>query len=221
MGRRQADRKYMADEVKSPFPVHTLDYTAVAGRVPHALTPENLVAIAESKKRFKPIKREVSVAVFDAWSVGVFAVLTTIFSITSPPALLVGIGMGVVAWVEFSMIKRLKKLDPAAPWMLCLNQLGFAGVLILYALYNLMFPDHSSATEIQQAIGGADPQMAAAFTGIEHWVHLGLYLGVIAFAVVFQGGCAVYHYACSAKLKRYVGETAPWILQLHEAGLMN
>jgi hypothetical protein len=201
-------------------PPHPLQYPAPAIAPPHAFTSDHLVAIAEAKKRFAPIRREIGVATFDAWSVAVFAGLTVLFSLTSPPALLVGLGMGVVAFIEFRAIKRLNALDPTAPRTLGLNQVGFATVLILYAAYKLLTPGDQMISADAMEVAAADPQLAASLKSLSATVNLVLYCGVIAFAVIFQGGCALYHFTRTPILKRYVGSTAPWLLQLHSAGLM-
>lgn len=203
-----------------PQPTPVIPYPAPPIPPPHAITPDHLAAMAESKRRFTPIRREISVATFDAWSVAVFAGLTVLLSLGSPAGMFVGLGMGVVAGVEFYGIRRLKNLDPAAPRLLALNQLGFATVLILYGAYNLLFPGPGISAEVQQ-VAGADPEMAAMLTNLGTVINRAVYFGVIAFALVFQGGCALYHFTRTPVLRRYLDSTAPWLLQLHATGVMS
>ncbi|HZZ44149.1 MAG TPA: hypothetical protein VFE58_14525 [Tepidisphaeraceae bacterium] len=199
---------------------HGLEYSSGAGAVPQGFTPEHLVEIAEAKKRFVRIRREISVAVFDAWSVAIFAGITVVCSLGSISGMFVGFGMGVIAFVEFRSIARLRQLDPDAPHALGRNQLVFATVLILYAAYNLLFPGAGLSAEIKDA-AGADPELASTLAGVSDMVNHILYAGVIAFALVFQGGCAIYHYTRTRYLKQYLQETPEWIRKLHSAGLMN
>ena len=128
--------------------------------------------------------------------------------------------MGVVAFVEFRTITRLQALDPAAPRTLGVNQLGFAAVLIIYAGYKLMFPGAGLSDEIKDA-AAADPDMAKTLASLSETINFGIYAGVIVFALVFQVGCAIYHFTRTRVLRRYLDRTPAWILQLHSAGLMN
>jgi hypothetical protein len=183
------------------------------------MSPDHLAAITDARKRFLPIRRQIAVATFDAWTVAAFAGITAAFGVTSPPALCVGLAMGVIAFVEFRAIRQLRELDPAASRTLALNQFAFAAVLILYAAYNLISPGQGVSAEVREVVA-ADPQLGEMLAGFTSLVNRILYLGVIAFAVLFQGGCGIYHLTRVPLVRRYRDSTPPWVLQLHAAGLM-
>lgn len=92
-------------------------------------------------------------------------------------------------------------------------------MLIGYAGYKLLFPSSGISAEAME-VAAADPQLARQLKEFSDLFNLIVYCGVIAFAVIFQGGCALYHFTRTAILKRYLESTAPWLLQLHSAGLM-
>lgn len=184
--------------------------------------PDQLLAIADARARFAPIRRQIALANFDAWSVAIFGGITCAMSLTSVPGLLVGLAMSAVAFVEFRALARLRALDSAAPGTLALNQLALAAVLILYALYSLFLapPSESLRDAIASNPELAQTDIVKSIDSITRLLTVCVYGGVIVVALIFQGGCALYHFRKTPHLRRYVENSPPWILQLHAAGLM-
>src|SRR5439155_20609339 len=77
----------------------------------------------------------------------IFAGLTLLLALAwfSWPAILVGVGLGIVAVNSFRGLHGLRQLSPAAPRLLGFNQLFLACCLILYALWSLYQYSHSPA----------------------------------------------------------------------------
>src|SRR6185503_12458299 len=86
--------------------------TATAAQQTPGLTPDQLRQIADARLRSKKIRKGVSVAMFDGWTVGLFGGLTLLFGMFSPVGALLGAGMIAVAYVELRGAKRMRLLDP-------------------------------------------------------------------------------------------------------------
>ena len=76
---------------KAPAPVQ-----AVQG----GLTPEQLTELADARRRGTKIRRAISVAKFDAWTIAIFAGFTLMSAIFSWSGAVLGIGMVVrISWL--------------------------------------------------------------------------------------------------------------------------
>ncbi len=105
-----------------------------------ALTPEQLEAIGLARHQGRKIGRAASVATFSGWSMACFAGLTLLSGLFffSLPALLLGIGMSVIAYVELRGARRLRRFDLGAPRQLGLNQIALGVLLFGYGLWGLL-----------------------------------------------------------------------------------
>ena len=67
----------------------------------------------------------------NGWSIGFFAAVTLLFDIFSLTALVLGVGMAVVARNEFKSRARILTPNPTGPELLWRNQVGFMALIIL------------------------------------------------------------------------------------------
>jgi len=95
------------------------------------LTEEHLRQLAAARKAARKLRRAITVASFDGWTVGVFAALTLLTGLTDPSGLLMGAGMGAVAFVELRAASRLRRLETGVTRTLGFNQLALAGIFIV------------------------------------------------------------------------------------------
>src|SRR3954471_665037 len=119
-------------------PVIPLAYQAPNYPVQGGLSPQQLAELVEARKRGTKIRRAVSVAKFDAWTIAIFAGLTMLSAIFSVWGAILGIGMGIVAFVEFKGVERLRRLDPTVAKTLAINQCCLGGLLLIYAIYSIL-----------------------------------------------------------------------------------
>jgi hypothetical protein len=183
------------------------------------LTEENLRDLHAAATAMRRIKRTVSIATFDGWSIGIFAVLTWLCGTTDPVNIIMGLGMGAIAAVELTGAKRLRRLDPRAARMLALNQLALASLLIGYAVWRLFAVTHEGATA--SLLGAVDPEvlnMVGPIDALARQISLVLYGGVIAIALLGQGGMALYYATRAKMVAAYVTQTPPWIVEMQRAG---
>ena len=183
------------------------------------LTEAHLRQLAEAAGRARVIRRAAAVARFDGWTVGAFAALTLLFSVGSLSGMLVGAAMAAVATIELRASARLRRFDPDAARTLALNQVALAAALILYALFQI----HAELTGAGPfaAAAGANPQLAQMLRpveGLARLVTLATYGGLIAVALLAQGGLALYYLRRRRHVIDYLAHTPPWVVAVQRAG---
>ncbi len=224
---RQVDKKTMTTQPTSqPFnaPRSLALSTAVsAGDIAAApktdqdhaspLNHKHLEELAKARKRAKKIRRAASVAAFSGWSTLGFGLLTLPFGIFSTVALLLGIALSIIGFVELKGRTQLLSFNPKALKHLALNQVAFACVLIAYAGWSL----YSGLTSPSQIASVAGTQGMAGLENIEsleHLLTLAIYGGLILGTIIFQGGAALYYATRSKYMRRYINNTPQWVLEL-------
>lgn len=182
--------------------------------IPIALTPEQLTALTVGQTLYRPIRRAVFYAKFDGWSVAVFAMLTTVCSLTSPPALILGIGMGVVAWVELREANRLAVGDERSPRRLAINQGALASLLIGYALWQLTHSADSTEMESIRSQLSGDPAAMKLVSTMSELIPRLVYGTLIIVAILMQGGTALYYLSRRKAIDAYLRGTPAWVRAL-------
>ncbi len=185
-------------------------------------TPEQMVQMADARKAMKPIRRAISMAQMDGWTLAIFAGLTVICGISSVTALLVGAALGVIAYIELSNIPRLRQLDPTVAKTLGINQLALAGVLIVYAAFNLLHPSPA----LQNALGksaelknaGLDPSMFKEFDSLGSLLNQLVYGSLLVIAFGVQGSTALFYFRRKKMIETYLALTPDWLLQMQKSG---
>src|SRR5687768_203951 len=93
----------------APRPAAAAPVAAVAA-APPGLSPEQMKQISDARLRSAKIRKGVSVAMFDGWTVGIFGGLTLLGGLFSIVAVALGAGMLAVAYVELRGAKRMRAL---------------------------------------------------------------------------------------------------------------
>ena len=180
---------------------------------PQPLTPEQRQTLEQAGERAKAFTGAAKVAAFNGWSIGFFAAVTVLFGIFSLTALVLGVGMGVVARNEFKGRARTLAPDPAGPELLWRNQVGFMALIIVYCLWSLYLttarPDPQMA-ELTELFGGNLDEVVRSLT-------ITVYVAVIALTALFQGLNARYYFRRIAMIEEYLSETPDWVLELQES----
>jgi len=185
---------------------------------PPPLTPDQLAQLTAARLAGRKIRRAVSVATFDGWTIAIFAALTFLCGLSSPATILLGLGMAVVSYVELTNAAKLRRVDPSAPRRLAFNQLALASMLILYALWSLH--TQSDNKELQSLIASepAAAEMLKSLQPLVQRITVAIYASLIAVAILAQGGTALFYYTRTKHIQAYLAQTPPWILQLQKAG---
>src|SRR5450432_1548775 len=180
-------------------------------------TPQHLAQIVAARVLGVKIRRVISVAKFSGWTIAIFAAITALSGLASPPAFLLGAGMGVIAYFELRGAGEIKRLDRSAPKRLAINQLAFMIMLILYAAYELV-ANLRTPMDLSE-IGNADPQMLQTIREMAKPITIAIYVTIMIAAILGPGLTAVYYYTRTKYIDRYLQETPPWILDLQRAGM--
>jgi hypothetical protein len=139
----------------------------------------------------------------------------------------VGIGLALVAIIEFRAAGKLNRLDDGAARRLALNQILLSLILLTYAAYAFMsaWRDIDPYVRAVEPTLLADPNVATGISNgdftIEQFVRLcvGLVYGALALvALTVQPATALFYLSRRKHLARYIGETPPWIIEMQRAG---
>jgi hypothetical protein len=155
-------------------------------------------------------------ASFDAWTIAICAALSLLTGYDSASGLFISTGLGVVAYVEFSAIKRLRQLIPEAMPQLAYNQFALGGVLIVYAVWSIFGPGRANISEAIDAMGNVDPDVKRQLLDTSTWIIYGALIGV---AVFVQGGTGLYYLSREKRVREYVEQTPEWIKQMQKSGV--
>jgi hypothetical protein len=181
------------------------------------LTPEMQRELHEAKERAGSFVGAAKVAALNGWSVGFFAVVSLLFGLFSLTSFLVGVGLAVVARNEFVGRRRLRSLEPAGLELLWRNQVGFLALIVAYCLWSIFVtvvrPDPQMA-ELTDLLGGGTGELVQSLTVV-------VYVVVITATVVFQGLNARYYYVRTARIRNYVRDTPPWVLDLQRSAVID
>lgn len=189
----------------SPGPSLGLAGTVQAG----PLDERQVAELARAYQRLKPIRRACAFAKFNAWTTAVFAGLSLLFCITgSVVALVMALGLTVVAFNEFRGGSMLRRLSPAGAILLACNQAGFGLLLMGYAAWMLIASSGGPTVSSQLAV--ADPELAAMMESLERLAFVVVYGGVAAVGLIVPGLTALYYLSRGGHLRRYRQETPEW-----------
>jgi hypothetical protein len=194
--------------------------TSTAPALP-VLTPEHLRQINDARLRGAKIRRALSVAKFDAWSVGIFGGLTFLCALASFSlvGLLLGGGMLAVFWIELRAADRLRKLDASTIKTLAVNQLLLGGLLLAYGLYSLWGVYHEHSPIVDELTSMPNVPGVGDAVQLAHLIGAVVYGTLIAVAIFGQGGTALYYHTRRKHLDAYLRETPPWIVDAQRAGM--
>jgi hypothetical protein len=66
-------------------------------------------------------------------------------------------------------------------------------------------------------IAQADPDMARTAKSLTQQVSYGLYGGLILFAILAQGGTALYYFSREKYIRAYLEQTPDWIINMQKS----
>jgi len=183
------------------------------------LSEENLRQLAEARKSLRKIKRAMSVARFDGWTIGIFAGLTVLLGITDWTNIVMGLALGTIATIELLGAKRLGRLEPQATRMLGFNQLVLGAGLMVYAVWR-MHAEMTGHGELAAAVG-SDANLAQAlapYQNLTKQIAVMFYGCLIAIAILGMGAMARYYFSRGKYVQKYLKETPGWIIAMQKTG---
>jgi len=185
-----------------------------------APSPEHLAQLDAARLAIKKIRRAVSVANFDGWTIAAFAAISIVCSLTSPPGILLGLGMTYIAWRELSSGAALRRLDTGALRRLAINQVVLSAMVTLYFGWSL-YSTLAAPGEISGLIGSNSDSTSNLGGDVEqlaHTITIWVYVGLILGSILFQGLTAVYYSSRTKILEDYLATTPQWIIDYQRGG---
>jgi hypothetical protein len=184
-------------------------------------TEQSALQLELARPAFRKIRRAVFAAMFEGVTVVVFGILTVLFGIGSIGQVLLGLVLLAIGAIEIWGAGRLRRLNPQGARILMFNQLAFAGLILLYAIWNLGV----EAAHPTPDLADLSPSDAAALNqsgmlpnGVTHMVMLLMYGSLIAVALI-EAGMAMYYRSRGAYLREYLAQTPDWIVSMQKTGV--
>src|SRR5437867_174305 len=101
------------------------------------LTPQQLRELADARAAHKYLRRAVAVAMFDGWTIAVFAIASCLCGIGSISSMTIGVALGALAYLELRGASQLRRLDLSAPRRLGINQILLGTLLAMYSIWQI------------------------------------------------------------------------------------
>lgn len=194
-------------------PIHRSQTETVNLDTPLSL--EQQQQLTKAFRRARTLIAATKVAAFNGWSTSVFAAISLVFALFSVKALVVGLGLALIAWNEFRGRNMLRRFDSQAARVLGWNQLGFLFLLVSYSLWSIYAA--LARPDPYAAYVNSSPEIRSMLEPIGdlHTIATAVvYGGVILLSFVVQGLNALYYFSRSKCLQDYLDQTPNWIVQL-------
>ena len=185
---------------------------------PSAPSPEHLAQLTAARAASKKIRRAVSVASFDGWSVALFAAISLLASFGNWSGISLGVAMGVVAWRELTSGAALKRLHVDSLRVLAINQLVLCGILILYFAWSLFDSLHGSSNYAEILGSDSSAGTLGNVDQLSRQISVIVYVALMLGSVLFQGGTARYYFSRTKILQDYIATTPKWIIDYQRGG---
>lgn len=195
--------------------VPAIDPVSPASSGPSQLHLEQLAA---ARTRGRPISNAARYAIFDAWGIAIFGGLTMLSGLTSPPALLLGVAMCILAHFELRAATSLRRLETGAIDALVRNQIILGSMLFVYALWSLISAMLGPSLLAHAAVTTDVARMLKPFDSLARAISVTVYVAVMLVAVFVQGGSALYYRSRGKHLADYLANTPVWILGMQKSG---
>ncbi|MCY2926051.1 MAG: hypothetical protein NT031_11535 [Planctomycetota bacterium] len=189
------------------------------------LSEADFLAVRQASIEYSVVCRTVARARRSAaitLTIGVLAVLTTLLSFDWV-SLVTSLGVCAVGVVESIAAGRLKRGQPQAIRLLCLNQLCFLGLIVAYCVIQIATfstaktRDALLSPEFRSALGGMPDMQKSIMDPIERLAPLviyALYGGTIVLSALIQGNLARSYRACGRRMASFHAHTPAWVSRL-------
>src|SRR4051812_9877992 len=148
---------------------------------PGWLSPQQLKELADARAAHKYIRRAVAVALFDGWTVAVFAITSCLCGIGSISSMVVGLALGGLAYIEIRGAGQLRRLDLSAPRRLGINQILLGTLLAMYSIWQIYTELHGPSA--YAVLTQTDPHMGKRIEDMARSLTVAIYGSLIIFAI--------------------------------------
>jgi hypothetical protein len=179
-----------------------------------ALTHEQLAAFTQARVRGRKISRAAVVAAVSGWTLAFFAFITLLGGLFSLTSLLLGIGLGIVAYLELQGSKGLRRLDETAPHRLGFNQIALGAMIVVYCGWGIWLAVAGPGPyDSYLAQGGDTAEMIEPIAQLHRAMTSAFYALLIVVSVVAQGCASLYYFTRRRHMIAYLRETPAWVVE--------
>lgn len=179
-----------------------------------APTSDQLNALADANDRKRVLDKTANVAGFHAWSAASFAVMSLLSVLFDPAAIVVTIGLAIVAVNEFKGRAELRALKESSLTRLMWNQILFAAMIIAYSIVQLVTATTGPGPYDEYMSDPALARMLGPINKLQTNITTSVYISMIALSIVIQGSTALYYHRKKAALAMFLKNTPPWVVAL-------
>jgi hypothetical protein len=179
-----------------------------------ALTREQVEAITQARRQGRKISRAATVAAFSGWTLAFFAFVTLLSGLFSLASLLLGVGLGVVAYIELRGSRGLRRLDETAPRQLGFNQIALGAMVAVYCGWGMWKAVAGPGPyDSYIAAGGDTAEMIEPIDRLHRSIMSAFYALLICVSVVAQGCASLYYFTRRRLLLAYLSKTPAWVIE--------
>jgi hypothetical protein len=181
---------------------------------PVALTHEQLVAITQARRQGRKISRAATIAAVSGWTLAIFAFLTLLGGLFSLTSLLLGVGLGIVAYIELHGSKALRRFDETAPRRLGFNQIALGAMIVVYCGWGIWLAVAGPGPyDSYLAQGGDTADMIAPIDRLNRSITSAFYTLLICVSVIAQGCASLYYFTRRRHMIAYLSKTPAWVIE--------
>lgn len=186
------------------------------------LTGDHLQALALANQRGRKIRNAAGVARFNGVCLIVFSGLSLLIAMVAAVlgefdwvAVVMGAGLGGLAWNELRGRTLLLQLNPRGPAVLGWNQLALLGLILAYAGW-MMYSGLTAPNPYEEMMR-TEPMlkgMLGDIGNLHKTLTLVIYGAVMIVTVVFQGLNSLYYFTRGRVLRSYLAQTPAWVVDV-------
>lgn len=189
------------------------------------LGEQHFAQLRQLARLTRPLNRMAGYAKFSGWTTLLAGALSMPFALRNLPMLIFCACLAGIGTRELTLRRRLLRLETPAPGKMAINQVLLGVALIGYSVF--MIATNPGGTVVASAIEN-DPMLRGTpeisgmmddMVRIERLATMMLYVGLIAVAIVVQGGTAVYYATRTGVLRRLHQRCPDWCIRVHQSML--
>jgi hypothetical protein len=140
--------------------------------------------------------------------------LTLLFGLFSLTSLLLGVGLGIVAYIELRGSRELRRFDETAPRRLGFNQIALGAMIVVYCAWGIWLAVAGPGPyDSYLAQGGDTADMIAPIDRLNRSITAAFYTLLICVSVVAQGCTSLYYFTRRRHIVAYVSKTPAWVIE--------
>jgi hypothetical protein len=202
----------------APPPVMHEPMVAVGEPAVH-LTVAQYEAISRANHLYKPIRRAMGIASFNAYGAAFMAILAIPFAPFSITAAIAMFVLAAVACIETRGRLLLQRLNPAATKWLGWNQAFFLAMIALYCAFAIvqamLNPVDLTQTQGFNQLPQNVQDMITEFNDLYAVLVFAIYGVIAGLSALYLGLICLYYFTRRKHILRFIEESPAWVVALY------